>query len=68
MLRSDRFIKAGASAQGGNCVEVAWDAGCVRVVVRDSKAPEGAELRFTKAEWGAFLVGAKAGEFEVPAL
>ena len=69
MLRSDgMFVKAAASAQGGNCVEATWDAGCARVVVRDSKALEGPDLRFTESEWGAFLTGVKAGEFEVPAL
>jgi hypothetical protein len=56
--------KASASGgQGGNCVEVAEfsDGG---VAVRDSKNPEGALLRFTPAEWKAFLEGVKDGEFD----
>lgn len=44
------------------CVEVAltprW------VLVRDSKDPDGATLRFTSEEWAEFLRGAKAEEFD----
>ena len=52
-----------ATASGGNaCVEVAQtDAG---VVVRHSRYPQGAVLRYTVAEWHAFLDGAKKGEFD----
>ena len=39
---------------GGNCVEVAARSGD-HVNVRDSKNSEGAVLRFTPAEWTAFL-------------
>ncbi|MBS2533267.1 DUF397 domain-containing protein [Catenulispora sp. NF23] len=48
---------------GGQCVEVATlpDGGRA---VRDSKDPDGARLRFTAAEWAAFLDGAKSGEFD----
>ena len=46
-----------------NCVEVApglqGD-----VVVRDSKDAGGPVLRFTPAEWDAFLDGVKRGEFD----
>ncbi|ONH24992.1 DUF397 domain-containing protein [Pseudofrankia asymbiotica] len=47
---------------GGNCVEVAVlpDGGRA---VRDSKDPGGSVLRFTAAEWAAFLAGARDGEF-----
>lgn len=46
----------------GNCLEVAgYD---TRALVRDSKDPAGPILVFTKAEWQAFLAGAKAGEFD----
>jgi Domain of unknown function (DUF397) len=45
-----------------NCVEVA--AGGDTVAVRDSKDPAGGVLVFTRAEWLAFLGGAKDGEFD----
>lgn len=45
------------------CVETAQpDAGTV--AVRDSKDPDGPILRFTRAEWDAFLAGVRAGEFD----
>lgn len=44
------------------CVEVGKDD--ERVLVRDSKDPDGARLSFTPSEWSAFLAGAKAGEFD----
>lgn len=48
----------------GNCVEVGMtpDGG---VSVRDTKAPESGDLRFTAEEWTAFLAGARAGEFDL---
>jgi len=58
-----RWTKSSASAGNGQCVEVA----SVRqdeVLVRNSRDPEGPILSFTKAEWVAFLAGAKAGEFD----
>ncbi len=62
----------------GTCLEVAFrvasacdTGGCVAVaiaeddvLVRDSKEVDGPVLRFTPGEWAAFLVGAKAGEFD----
>jgi hypothetical protein len=47
---------------GGNCVEVGVidDGGRL---VRDSKHRDGAVLRFTSAEWDAFVKGVRAGEF-----
>jgi hypothetical protein len=44
-------------------VEVAVDPD--EVAVRDSKQAGGAELRFTPAEWRAFVAGVRAGEFDV---
>jgi Domain of unknown function (DUF397) len=44
------------------CVEVAVDA--QEVWVRDSKDGGGPVLRFSRAEWAAFLAGARAGEFD----
>jgi Domain of unknown function (DUF397) len=45
------------------CVEVAIEAEVV--AVRDAKDPDGPALRFTPAEWRAFLAGARAGEFDL---
>jgi hypothetical protein len=70
--------KAEASKEH-NCVEVAWhkaqacasgecvEAGpgaCGMIHVRDSKDREGPVLNFTRAEWAAFLDGARRGEFD----
>jgi Domain of unknown function (DUF397) len=48
---------------GGNCVEVAFLAGG-GIAVRNSRYPSGPALIFTRAEWDAFLGGARDGEFE----
>lgn len=50
---------------GGDCVEVSRSA--EYVWVRDSKNRDGAILGFTRKEWAAFLAGARAGEFDLPA-
>jgi hypothetical protein len=51
---------------GGNCVEVAFlpegD-----VAMRNSRQPDGPALVFTRAEWDAFIGGARDGEFGSPA-
>lgn len=61
---------------GGSCVEVKYvrstycsDGACVEagqdcddVLIRDSKNPDQAPLRFTHAEWQAFVDGMRAGE------
>ncbi len=52
-----------SSPQGGNCVEVA-DLAAGGHAVRDSKNPTGPALTFTAAEWSAFTVGVRAGEFD----
>jgi hypothetical protein len=44
------------------CVQVASEGDTV--VVRDGKRPDSAVLCFTRAEWEAFLSGAKRGEFD----
>lgn len=54
--------KAQLSTGNGACVEVAPAAGMV--AVRDSKDPSGPILQYTRAEWYAFLDGAKNGEFD----
>ena len=53
-----------SSGSESTCVDVA-----VRdelVEVRDSKDPHGPTLSFTFAEWRVFLLGVRAGEFELP--
>jgi hypothetical protein len=47
---------------GGNCVEVAFLADG-EVAMRNSRHPDGPALLFSKAEWDAFVGGAKDGEF-----
>jgi hypothetical protein len=44
------------------CVEVAPAPG--GVAVRHSKDPGGPVLRYTRAEWAAFVSGVKDGEFD----
>jgi hypothetical protein len=66
-LTGARWFKSTRSGANGNCVEAAFlDAG-EAVAVRDSKNPESGALTFTRAEWAAFLDGAKDGEFDLPA-
>jgi hypothetical protein len=57
------FHKSSFSLPNKECVEVAETAD--RVLVRDSKDPEGAELVFTRGEWDAFVKGVKSGEFDL---
>jgi hypothetical protein len=57
------WIKAAASGATGTCVEMRRHEGMVEV--RDTKAHgAGPTLRFTSAEWAAFLDGAGKGEFD----
>jgi predicted secreted Zn-dependent protease len=48
----------------GECVETAVLSD-QRVAVRDSKHPDDAVPIYTRAEWSAFIAGAKAGEFDL---
>ena len=55
--------KSAASNPNGDCVELApLPAG--GVAIRNSRAPRGTALIYTRAEIDAFLRGAKAGEFD----
>jgi hypothetical protein len=54
--------KSSLSYANGNCVEVAGLSGDL-IRIRDSKNPSGPVLRFTPAEWDAFLGGVRNGEF-----
>ena len=51
---SARWVKSSFSFSNGNCVEVAELPGDT-VGIRDSRDPGGPVLRFTRAEWAAFL-------------
>jgi hypothetical protein len=53
-----------SASGGGGCVEVARIAD--GVAVRDSKAPAGGVLVFSRAAWTAFLDGVRQGEFDRP--
>jgi hypothetical protein len=55
------WIKASASGQQGNCVEMRKRDGVIEV--QDSKNP-GPVHRYTQAEFAAWLDGAKNGEFD----
>jgi Domain of unknown function (DUF397) len=62
-----RWMKSTRSGPtGGNCVEVAFLRGG-EVAMRNSRQPDGPALVFTRAEWDAFLGGARDGEFGTPA-
>lgn len=59
------WIKSSKSGtNGGSCVEARRHDGMIEV--RDTKdGGRGPVLRFTSAEWDAFLDGAKRSEFDV---
>jgi Domain of unknown function (DUF397) len=65
-LTAASWVKSSRSGPtGGNCVEVAALADG-QVAMRNSRQPEGPVLVFTRAEWDAFLLGARDGEFGAP--
>ncbi len=56
------WIKSSYSANENQCVEIATlDNG---TAIRDSKDPAGPVLRFTSAQWRAFLGAVKAGKHD----
>jgi hypothetical protein len=58
------FKSSRSSGGGDNCVEVAFAGDAVGV--RDTKQKgAGPILRFTRAQWAAFVGGAKGGEFDL---
>lgn len=57
------WVKSSLSTFNGNCVEVAGLAE-ETIRVRHSKNPKGEILKFTSAEWDAFLGGVRNGEFD----
>lgn len=75
MLISGEWKIASKNGEGGwaksarsssmNCVEVRMVGQAEAFQVRDSKNPDADILTFTRAEWEAFLAGAKDGEFDL---
>lgn len=65
-MLTDKFKKSTRSNPSGNCVMVKRRKDG-NVEVRDSKDPSDERfLIFTPAEWGAFMAGAKDGDFDLP--
>ena len=61
MIGVTGWRKSSFSGAAGHCVEVAAvDGG---VAVRNSTSPASGALRFSDAEWAAFVSGCKADEF-----
>lgn len=66
MLNNNEWTKSSFSngSGGNNCVEVmAAESG---IWTRHSRNPYSSQVRFTRAEWEAFVQGVKAGEFDLP--
>jgi hypothetical protein len=64
LLAGARWRKSSHSGYQGNCVEIAaLQHG--EFAIRNSRDPEGPSLIFTRAEFAAFLRGAKDGEFDL---
>jgi hypothetical protein len=57
-----QWIKATRSGDDADCVEMRRDGDVI--AVRDSKDKAGPVLRYTPAEFAAWLDGAKKGEFD----
>lgn len=58
-------ISSKSDASANSCVEAGPLAdGSGRIAVRHSRHPDGPVIVYTRAEWDAFLGGAKDGEFD----
>jgi hypothetical protein len=64
-LSDAAWRKSRHSAEERGCVETAFLSDG-RVAVRDSKDRGVPALIYTRAEWVAFISGAKDGEFDLP--
>jgi hypothetical protein len=62
MTEPTPWIKASRSREETTSVEQRRNGDVIEV--RDSKDPDGPVLRFTQAEWDAWLDGARRGEFD----
>lgn len=63
-LRHLEWRKARRSMSNGACVEVA--ASTSRILVRDSKDPEGGFLPYPAMSWNFFVHAARNGRFDLP--
>jgi hypothetical protein len=61
------WVRHGEDTTGEGCVETA-EIGGGAVAMRNSARPDGPVLRFTAAEWRAFVLGARDGEFDLDRL
>lgn len=52
-----------SSSQGTGDVQIAFVEGYI--AMRDGRHPDGPSLIFTPAEWRAFVLGARDGEFDL---
>ena len=52
-----------SSSQGDGDVQIAFVEGFI--AMRDGRQPDGPALIFTPAEWRAFVLGARDGEFDL---
>jgi hypothetical protein len=58
-------ISTRSDSGGASCVEAGPLAdGSGRVALRHSRNPDGPTIVYTRAEWEAFLAGARDGEFD----
>jgi hypothetical protein len=57
------WVRSSISSPTGNCVELGALANG-GVAVRNSRDPRGPALVYTRAEIGAFVEGARSGEFD----
>ena len=60
---TEDWRKSSRSYSTGGCVEVAALSGEL-IGVRDSKKPRGIVLRFSPAEWDAFVDGVRMGSLD----
>jgi len=65
-IRAPVWRKARRSISNGDCVEVA--SAQPKILVRDSKNPDGVTLGYSAGSWSAFLSSAKRGGFDALSL
>lgn len=58
------YWRRSSACAAADCVEVAWASGTV--MVRNSSAPAGSMVSYSREEWQAFVAGVKQGEFDQP--